>query len=136
MVRTSLPPRSESFARWTSYGTGWPAGSPPASTAPTPQHSWPRLVYLRSISPSTAYRSHIPHALRVLSRPKTPLPLGYPLTSLRHGHFKLPSEKTFLLESKASTGPSPGAPLAATANPEYDFRWTRLLTASYHSSIP
>src|SRR5437588_7527043 len=99
-----------------SCGTEWPAGSLPASIAPTPRHSWLRPAYLHSISLSTAYRLHTLHALRELSRPRTPLPLDYPLTSLQHGHFKLPGEKTLLSESLVSISPSPGAPFAIIAN--------------------
>src|SRR5205085_7411243 len=93
-------------------------------------------AYLHLISLSMAYRLHTPHVLWELSRPRTSLPLDYPLTSLHHGHFKLPSERTLLSESQASIGPSPGAPFAIRANLEYDYRWMRWYTASSHSSIP
>src|SRR5205807_7683651 len=122
MAQTFSPPLKESFARWMSYGTEWPAGSLPASIAPTPRHSWLRIAYLHSISLSTAYRLHTLHVLWELSRPRTPLPLDYPLTSPHHGHFKLPSGRTLLLESQVSIGPSPGAPFTVMANPEYDYR--------------
>src|SRR5205085_8917967 len=93
-----------------SCGIEWSAGSLPASIAATPRHSWLRPAYLHSISLSTAYRLHTLHVLRELSRPRTLLPLDYPLTSPHHGHFKLPSEKTLLSESLVSIGLSPGAP--------------------------
>src|SRR5437588_13079521 len=105
-----------------SCGTEWPAGSLPASIAPTPRHSWLRPFYLHSISLSTAYRLHTLHILRELSRPRTSLLLDYPLTFPHHGHFKLPSERTLLSESLVSIGPSPGALLAVMASPEYDYR--------------
>src|SRR5205807_4344041 len=118
MARTFSPPLKESFARWMSYGTEWPAGSLPASIAPTPRHSWLRSDYLHSISLSIAYRLHTLHVLWELSRRRTPLPLDYPLTSLHHGHFKDPCERTLLSKSLVSIGPSPGAPFAIMANPE------------------
>src|SRR5437588_3808424 len=90
-----------------SCGTEWPAGSLPASIAPTPQHSWLRPAYLHSISLSTAYRLHTLHVLHELSRHRTPLPLDYPLTSLHHGHFKHPSEGTLVSESQVPIGLCP-----------------------------